>query len=708
MALPSLQDRVSAILERQTALPRSRGVRSSDLEAVLLFESVAMALLAYPKTVLLLTLLAKGALRKAIQEEVTTLNTLEAAVNDLSNGSYKINGAEHLRSAKLALLQLEASDALSSDSNQFARFSRSIDSFLKGSISKNVRKGGTELARTGAEAYSELPGLLATLNSRHSDVLDRLYSIAVAVENFLSSPIPSMVGSTAIARAKADLDEIITSVASNLDGSISRDVVQRLMVSRSSLKVIGGVPDMFSLSVGGVGREIQARTPMAQASASLGSGALISPVATTITLGAGTAAGVTATVAIPIPHSGDNRAVMYAGQLPGVGSLPADHYLFLNVPTGVSATGTLKILLPAGNPDWNTLCIAINAASVGIQADPLLNGEAVLSADFDFSIGISSTEQDPSVTYATLRTYSNSAHTYLGLQAGQSAVQGYYPLELVADLINRYSYPFNTSVLASIDQESEALRLETTIAEGYGTYLSVDIQPTDIGPLWSTTGYAVSTEVELFYVDTNETVDPTPFINIGDTLTRNGTDYPIVGVSASGVTLGIGVPTFEGAVTITSALVPRYYALMSSIQSFLDTWLPSEFSSDLVTIERAVGALTYGAAASGKATAKSRITALRNLLTSLDYELSQIPVPDVAPSLEKKVLDSVVSSLAERSYDRAADLLLQGRIREVLEMSHGDASYSGAFLQAAESVAKNDLRPTNRTDGANAPVYTTR
>lgn len=703
MALQSLQDRVSAVLERQVVLPRSRGASPSDLEAVLLFESIAMALLSYPRTVLLIVLQAKNSLLKAIQDELHALDELAVAVQDLRNVSYRIDGAEHLESARLALLQLGASDSISTNSASFVRFSRSIDKFLKGSISKNVRgNSSTVMKRNGSEAYKELPSLLETLNARHTDTLDRLYSLAVAVDNFLTAPIPSMVGSTAIARTQEDVVALLDTLSSNSDGSVSRDVVQRLISSRAALSVLGSAPDLFAPVIASgypTKRVIKARSSLAPAVLVTGSGDVSSSVVFTIErtvlLRDGDVQDVLS-VQVP-PSTVDNDACLFFRVPGGEAVIDADSYLFLTVPISKSPIGTLRIPVPAGTLDESAIAASLNSYGNGLTATQLAGGGIALCLDCDFSIATSSTEQDPDSTYPFARTFINSVHASFGMLAGASATRGVYPRALLVDLINGQTT--DTVAPASI-QSDGSISIETASS---ALYIGLRLQASPSLPDFPTiTSYAVSPVVSFYYEDTGESVDVGALLVVGDTLVRDGAPYSIVEIGWDSVTVSDGIPTFDGSVSVTSSLVSRYQDLDAVIQSFLGTWLPSDFSSDLTVLDRSVGTLSASSVSIGPSL--NKIAQLQTLLVQLEVGLSPIPAPFVDNSNERKILDSIVSSLQERSYDKAIDLLLQGRIREVLELGHSEASYSGSFMRAMETFAKSDLTIPDRETG-NLPVF---
>jgi hypothetical protein len=58
------------------------------------------------------------------------------------------------------------------------------------------------------------------------------------------------------------------------------------------------------------------------------------------------------------------------------------------------------------------------------------------------------------------------------------------------------------------------------------------------------------------------------------------------------------------------------------------------------------------------------------------------------------VVDGILTTLAERHYDRAADLLMKCDIQALMEMDPNSASYAGNFMKAASAVAAASFAQT--------------
>jgi hypothetical protein len=245
MAARTVQDQVSALLSRSVVEQRQPGSEVAGLEASAVFESVALSLLLTPRLALYFEHLARNGLCQVVTAELNLLTTLAQDIKDLANLSYKIEGEESLIRARTALLQLEGLPRIDANQTALSLFEKSVEEFLQGSLSKNVRRrGASDFVRPASEALQDLPGTATALKAKHDELLGRLYALAVGVDNFLSAPFTALLGTAAVSRARADLEAILAEVQAGGDPANARDYATRLIASRAAIRSVASPPDL--------------------------------------------------------------------------------------------------------------------------------------------------------------------------------------------------------------------------------------------------------------------------------------------------------------------------------------------------------------------------------------------------------------------------------------------------------------------------------
>jgi hypothetical protein len=245
MSVRSLQDQIDGLLSKEVVQPKVGGVPSPDIETASVVESLALAFMLQPRSALYVHYLAKTGLLAAISNEVLAIEVLKKTIDDLANTTYAIKNTSALKRAQAAMLQLSSQGQLSSSSNAFTRYSAAVDEFLNKQLSKNIKTpGSTEMVRPGEEAGQALPGDLTSLKDAHTVFLDRLYSEAVGIANFESTPFSALVGANAVYRAKRDLDSLVSEIEADESGAQSRDAAIRLIGSRATVRLVGSKTDL--------------------------------------------------------------------------------------------------------------------------------------------------------------------------------------------------------------------------------------------------------------------------------------------------------------------------------------------------------------------------------------------------------------------------------------------------------------------------------
>jgi hypothetical protein len=701
MAVRSFKDQIESLLSRRVAQHRVAGVPSSDAEASALLESLAFGLLLKPKTVLYFAHLARNGLVKVLNEEIEAAEALITTIGDLGNPTYKITGLQHLRNARNSLLQIENLDKVDVLAGAYKRYDKGINDFLNKSLAKSVRRpGSSEMTRTGEEAKLDLPADFAALRDKHTDLLGRLYALAVGVQNFLEVPLGAILGINTASKARSDIEDVISEIESELPGS-ARDIAVRLLGGRASVRAIGTPPYLYD--------------PLISTSRSLPSGYAVKgvsdPVAASATSLAGpfslptgssfTLNGVT-TVFPQVSPQIDNEAVVVSEAVTYPVVVAPGKSLFIQVDytsgadaerfrvnlntTAGSVSKTLVAVLADINAALSGECEAAEYLGAGTSRILIksLPGRSRITVLSEF------TEPSPTSDPGGVPNYFNdSFHEELGFEVGQSGEEGSVPAFFVADAINFH--------FSSVEAETTVEEKVVVTSSSTAPAVRLDITaPSSLGLTGS--HVATSKTFRLYgsvFGSAVDPVSPDPLVDVGDTvLCPNGFDSRIESVTSTRVVLEDAVQTFDGDVVVTSALDLAYLSLDGALQAWLPEFLKEQLSTGIKQIDAAV------ASVSGSATPAARNTAVALLRDDLLPKLTELLgiltdpgtlLPAGAAVEEKKIVEGIIEALTERKFDRAVDMLMKCKVQEFLLLDGQTASFSGDLMQSMSSLAQQDV-----------------
>lgn len=711
MAARSTTDQVEYLLSRRVAEARSRGAMSPNTEAIALFESIALNLLLRPRSVLYFAMLAKNGLRKVAQDELNSIAAMRAAILDLGNSVLSVRSTANLESARVALLQMEQLDRLSTTSNQYKKFDSSVTQFLTKTIGKSVRRiGATSLTRPGSEAASDLVSEFGTLNDLHTDMLDKFYALLVGVENFVNSPLATIVGLTTAARARSDIEDLISSIeeAGALDAS--RDMAIRLIASRSAIKSIGNLPSVsdpviHTLNSLPFGYSISGVTDDSAASVVSSAGPFALPILAQVTVDVnGTSLGP-----FNIPQTGtdlSNKAAIVSGPVTYPINIPANYHLMLLVdgisyklgPYAAGSTSMASLLAQttgfiSGSPlagfasvmefiqPGTTRLIIFHNTALEIRISDTHIGQ-----DTDLIGGAEAT------SYA-VGVYVKSIHSMVGFDGTEIGKAGTTPVQFVVDAFDEQ---FGSQV--DILRKDGGTFSITTIATIPGTSMTITA-PAVLGIAGTVS--ATSDSVKLYGtvngVVTNP-ISPIGLVDVGDELVTAVGGGTISGLLLDRIKLAAPTQTFEGSIVVNSALTKAYESLISLLNAFYDSWINEDFASGLGKIDLAVASLDNGSPQAQRSAVLDVIgrleTYLVDLLARLDDPSAQLPISSAQG--ERAVVGGITSTLEERKFDRAVALFMKCRIQEALDSNADTASFGGSLLKAASDFARTDLIVQNR------------
>jgi hypothetical protein len=702
MGALSLSEHVEQLLDRKVVEPRVGGAPAVASEATALFEGCSMALLLRPRAVLYLALLARNGLLQTLDTELQVLALLEQDIDDLDNPELRAIELRDLRRARTALLKLEQVERLSTLSGPYQQFHQAVDGFLQRGV-QGVR-GGNALDRPAPEAARAIPSDLQALKDQHSDLLDRLYALVVGVENFLSSPIGTLVSGSTLTRAREDLDTLLKGLSG--DAQMGREQVLQLLTTRATLRTLGTLPDVTAplvdtLQALPLGSRLRASSPPAQVDLLSAEGPFVLPPNAQVTVnGEGPHL---------IPQTDfdlGNRAALVGGMLPNEVSLDGTTSLYVLLKEGAVESRYKLGPLSAGTWTFPNLLVLLAQAIINASAGAHLGvtefvrggtRRLLLYAKTADKLLLQSFYLGPPVE-------AKSAHKVLGLPLFQEEVRG-------------------TTSIARLRAALGELFSDHVAVTGAGSRLQVQGLTTTPGtPLHITAPavlglsgehVAMSREVllsGLWEGAAVEHMNPSRLLGPGDLIELATGSASVQMCREDRVVLDQPLPSLsqgQGDVRVRSGLVLAYEKLNDPLQRFLTRWLEAPFAEDLSDLDAALATLGGLGNQTARNTARGILQQLRQSLEELRIVLTT-PGTQLIPGMgqdERQVVETLLSALEERKFDRAVTQLLRCQVAEVLELNAETASYAGSFLKAASDLAQTDLTRPNlaEDEGLEAP-----
>jgi hypothetical protein len=259
------------------------------------------------------------------------------------------------------------------------------------------------------------------------------------------------------------------------------------------------------------------------------------------------------------------------------------------------------------------------------------------------------------------------------------------PATVIADALNSLFPVIQAQPL------SDGQILVSSVEDQPETSLTLTL-PTSLG--LSGTYYAQVASVQL------GATDPRTLVQVGDLLEFGTVKRTVAALSDSAITLDSAMDSYVGPVKGTSELVLVYQNFIFKLLFFLKTWKNSSYTKDLTTLDRVIAPLGASPTPGQRNAALMEIEKLEGQLSSLLTVLgdSSTFLPDGAAQEERQIVNGILSTLAERNFDRAADFLLRCDFVSFMGLDADTASYGGAFLQASANFAQSALVSTGEPD----------
>jgi hypothetical protein len=403
-------------------------------------------------------------------------------------------------------------------------------------------------------------------------------------------------------------------------------------------------------------------------------------------------AGATATVSVGasslgpfgFPQTGfdlADAACIVGSQVSFPVTVPPGRSLFLRV-------GTSEVRVPLGDGARTAAQISADVNLVlgpGSAAEFCKPGTGrLLVKTASASITVRATWTDPSTNVV----YDSSAHALLGFQVGDTGSFGSTSVRVVEDALRALF-----GALVSVGRSGQSVVL-TALDDSVGVQMTV-AAPTALAV--SGTFRGMSAVFRLHGTvpgsGTVDPVDPRPFLDPGDVVSAPTGTGTVSSVTGTRVSLSSQVPTFDGPVTVTSALDPPHTVVADAVAAFGKSLSSGRFSAGLPDVEGAVARLAASRSRADSNSLKSVLSELSSIISGLRDDLTageSFPPPGSGTD-ENAVVEGALAAFAERGFDRARDLFLSCRLVELLTLDDETASRGGELTAAASDVGRSDL-----------------
>lgn len=693
---------VGKFLQRQSVTPRADNTANTADEITAVLETVAISFLLYPQAALTIILNAKNSLQQVAQADLSVIQFIQDALNDVENRDVPINDTSDLIEAQTALIELDRLGRVDATLQAFGRYQDAINRFLDQQLAPTLKRNGTgTLERTGDEARQDIFSILSQFAVSHGVMISMLTALQKSVDDFQSVNLTNLVSVVTLSRVRASLTRVKNRIQ---NGTISKTTAAiELLSGSASLSSISNVGDIFDPTV--KTGTFPTRTNITLSPEDVKATVLSSDGPWDLT-GASTPwlfVGTMDTLG-PAPQS-------FSFEIPGSGvsghpyvssegltssiTIPASRALFLHIQGSTPAD--FEIALPTGATSIATLVSTINTALSthgGCVANPNTNGLIIYAKGSGTQVAV---RMSSSGSLGTVSS-STSFHRELGFFDGQvSAVTNVFTPESLRLAIHN-QLPSGTVVV-----EATKLRITSTLTDSDLSSISFGSTST----IQDNFGFTGTTEAKPSYVemiDGSTIQDPSTIgVYVGSVVTaaeepsisgsaiRTLNNESIVDIQGTKLFFSpsVSVPRRVLDVSITSPVVASSQELVVGLQPFI-----SLFGDDVQDVQRILSPIISKPTKAQISDAGRVLSGISTKLQNLISYLQGIVVRTDRTQYSD-VASQVISALEERGLDRAQELLSGGQFSTFFSLSSANASKSNRLLTAMEAVTQQDLPVTN-------------
>jgi hypothetical protein len=707
---------VGKYVSRQTTGVRLNEDSDTSAENQAVLESIAIAILLNPQAVLSIILRAKNSLQQLIAADMEIIDYITAAILETQNSDAFPESTADLVDAQTALVELDRIGRIDTNLQAFTRYQNSINNFLNNQLAPLLKRSqnGT-FNRSGTEAKQDLFNGVGLFTQTHALLAQRLALLQGSVSDFNSVDLSKVVHTQTIARVRTSLSQI--KVGMDTGGMSNTVAALELLAGTASLQSISNSRAIFDptlqskvFPVGNsyvIGPEPTAAFEDAFPGTLLTTTDLLNwPITLTVD-GVGP-------ISAELPRSTRSLCPFVINSIKTLNptvtfNIPASYRLYVAVTPG-SAPGTdgithYSIPLTAGPARTQAQVMAdITAGFAG-------TGPSV--ADFDNALGYMILAGD--VADTAIRVLDSgpgsfntgtgiftpdppSAHAILGFQAAASTPKGSFDIgflqlwfttmypSVTAEILNSGSGPLRVSSKTK-DPSTSTIAFSGQVPSDFGFL-------TGAGPAYTPVTVKAVPKALLVTDGTGAVQDPLGLgLLPGSVVHANAFIQPIdhfdgLRILFDPITL---LPLTSSTVTV---FAPTVVAVQQTIAAL--GLLGGSFGADILPLQGLLSPLLttpslaqVNDAIKAFAGIKSKLTTLLNALIAIMVGEAQDPADATA--------EKILSSLEERGFDRAQDLISQCQFSAFFGLTPEDVSKSTRLMKSMETVVTTDL-PTSTVE----------
>ncbi len=238
------------------------GTRRIDVSFSDVQEAAAGVFLLVTSAPFYVAFLGAQVLLTQITSEMLLIDALLDAIEATGRSVFPIKDLTSLNNASTALFELEAAVGRRSQNFRtienvpaYQRFRTNLDQFLN-TAGSNIKANGV-IVQTPQEARAAIPGLVASLQASHAELVRRVGVLAAALDDYAKVNLPALVAAGVISRAR----QLVQQHAQTLEGleetdrlRVIRSIVLDLLSSKAVVKKYGSFAAPTSvLAVSGTG-----------------------------------------------------------------------------------------------------------------------------------------------------------------------------------------------------------------------------------------------------------------------------------------------------------------------------------------------------------------------------------------------------------------------------------------------------------------------
>jgi hypothetical protein len=713
---------VEKFLRRGVITSQADGASDTGEEIQELLDAIATTLLLFPQSLLPLLLRSKNLLRQVVDTDIQAIDFVINAIGDIQNPEHHVSDLSDLIEAKTALIELDKLGRSSPDLRAYTRYSGAVDRFLDQQLAPFLKRNAKkEFERSGSEAREDIATILPQLAATHSVMIDRLGSLQNSVADFRSVDLNAMVSSRTISEIRTSLDIIRARLENELISFTTAAI--DLLAGAAALQSISSGNDVYDATIDtGVipsARTISLRAELVAATVLSEDGPWdlndVDAYAKKFTL-------YVDPVAHPSPNppqtnlelpdtdvkDSSNQNTHYVTSSESGASatyeIPVNGTLFMSV-EGVSE---YEISLTSGTRTVAQILAELNAA-----LNPTAAAAEFKAGSNRFVIYVTDNSGAPtgivifpcsSGSAGAINT-DPSVHSILGFGDFQTSLdEGVYDVDsLIDSLSGRISG-------VTLSKEGDKLRITSDLVEYnsslYLTALVANSAMEVFGfPLEELVGSAPS-YMELVE-DGTGLIAEDEGVYLGGIVTATEDDvYSKAPLSASVRTLNNAAITSvdETKLSFSQVLLPRGVIdvliespIVLAVQSLINklTRFLGEFDDDMLDLQQVSSPIVSSPTPSQISDALRVLNDIRDKLTNTENTGLRDVLDSITLRRDREqyafLADRIIQSLEERGLNRAADLLLEGKITEFFALTKNVSSDSSRFLRAMEEVISNDV-----------------